>query len=108
MNCTRNHTRNRRQVPRLAWDWDGASDACDLAMSMSDQISRDAEARLSRLEDEFRTMSAELSATRVVGYSICAELERLPSTWQMVAITVAGNAALAAILVAMVRLFGSH
>jgi hypothetical protein len=68
----------------------------------------DMEARLTRLEGDCQVMRADLSATRATCEYIRGRLESLPTTWQMVGTVLAGNAGLAAVLFAAVKLFGSH
>ena len=65
------------------------------------------EARLTRLENDFHAMRADLSAVRADAAYIKGRLESLPTTWQMVGTVLAGNVALAGILFAAVKLF-SH
>ena len=79
-----------------------------LASSGSGPHDPDVEARLSRLEEEFRAMRADVSATRATCDYIRGRLESLPTAWQMVTTVVAGNVALAGVLFAAVKLFGGH
>jgi hypothetical protein len=64
------------------------------------------EARLTRLEADFHAMRADLNATRADTAYIRGRLESLPSTWQMIGTIMAGNIALAGVLLAAVKLFG--
>ena len=64
------------------------------------------EARLARLEEDFRGMRADVSATRADVSYIRGRLESLPTTWQMVGTVLAGNVGLAGVLLAAVKLFG--
>lgn len=66
------------------------------------------DARMARLEEDFRGMRADLSATRATCEYIRGRLESLPTTWQMVGTVLAGNAGLAGVLFATVKLFGGH
>jgi hypothetical protein len=68
----------------------------------------DVNARLARLEDEFRMMRSDLSATRATCEYIRGRLESLPTTWQMVSTVLAGNVGLAGVLFAAVKLFAPH
>ena len=63
---------------------------------------------MARLEEDFRGMRADLSATRATCEYIRRRLESLPTTWQMVGTALAGNAGLAGVLFAAVKLFGGH
>jgi len=65
------------------------------------------EARLTRLENDFHAMRADLSATRADTAYIRGRLESLPNTWQMIGTVLAGNAALAGVLFAAAKIF-SH
>ncbi len=66
----------------------------------------DMEGRLTRLEADFHAMRSDLSATRATCEYIRGRLESLPTTWQMVGTVLAGNAALAGVLFAAVKLLG--
>ena len=62
------------------------------------------EARVTRLEEDFRLMRADVSATRADTSYIRGRLESLPTTWQMVGTVMAANVGLATALLAAVRL----
>ncbi len=64
------------------------------------------EARLIRLEDDFRAMRADVSATRADTSYIRGRLESLPTTWAMIATILGGNVTLAGLLVAAAKVFG--
>ncbi len=64
------------------------------------------EMRLSRLEDEFRTLRVDLGAMRGDTAYIRGRLEALPTTWQMIGTILAANIGLAGVLFAAARLFG--
>jgi len=63
------------------------------------------EARLARLEEDFRAIRADTSATRADVAYIRGRLESLPTTWQMIGTALAGNIGLAGVLFAAVKLF---
>jgi hypothetical protein len=63
--------------------------------------------RLTRLENDFQAMRADLGATRSDTSNIRGRLESLPSTWQMVGTILAGNIGLAGVLFAAIKL-SSH
>ena len=67
----------------------------------------DMEARLACLEGDMTAIRADLSATRATCEYIRGRLESLPATWQMVGTVLAGNVALAGVLLAAAKLF-SH
>jgi len=62
------------------------------------------EARLARLESDMTAMRADLGATRATCEYIRGRLESLPTTWQMVGTILAGNVALAGMLLAAAKL----
>jgi hypothetical protein len=64
------------------------------------------EARITRLEEDFKAMRTDLSATRSDTAYIRGRLESLPTTWHMVGTILAGNIGLAGALLAAVKLFG--
>ena len=66
----------------------------------------DRESRLTRLEDEYRLMRADLSATRSDVSYIGGRLEALPTTRQMVGTVLAGNIGLTGVLLTAIELFG--
>jgi hypothetical protein len=64
------------------------------------------EARIARLEEDFRAMRADVSATRADVSYIRGRLETLPTTWQMIATVLGGFVALVGAVLGAVRLFG--
>jgi hypothetical protein len=67
---------------------------------------RSMEARLTRLEGDFKAIRSDLSATRSDTSYIRGRLESLPTTRHMVGTILAGNIGLAGALLAAVKLFG--
>jgi hypothetical protein len=65
------------------------------------------EAHLVRLESDTTVVRTDLSATRATCEYIRGRLESLPTTWQLVGTVLAGNVALAGVLLAAAKLF-SH
>ena len=64
------------------------------------------EARINRLDEDFKAMRADLSATRSDTAYIRGRVESLPTTWHRVGTILAGNIWLAGALRAAVKLFG--
>ena len=64
------------------------------------------EARLAKLEEDFRAIRADTSATRADVAYIRGRFESLPTAWQMITTVLGGNVALAGLLFAAVKLFG--
>jgi hypothetical protein len=64
------------------------------------------EARIARLEEEFRAMRADISATRSDTSYIRGRIETLPTTWQMIITVVGGFVAMAGAVLGAVKLFG--
>ena len=67
---------------------------------------RSMDARLTRLEEDFKAMRADLSATRSDTSYMRGRMESPPTTWHMVGTVLAGNIGLAGALLAAVKLFG--
>lgn len=64
------------------------------------------EARVARLEDDFRALKTDLSAIRTDVSYLRGRIESLPTTWQMIATVIGGNISIAAVIFAALKAIG--
>jgi hypothetical protein len=64
------------------------------------------EARIARLEDDFRALKTDLSAIRTDMSYLRGRIESLPTTWRMVTVVIGGNVPVAAVIFAAIKAIG--
>ena len=64
------------------------------------------ETRITRLEDDFRSLKADLSAIRTDVSYLRGRIESLPTTWQLITAVIGGNVSVAAVIFAALKAIG--